>query len=378
MSNSFLPTGFSRRFVVIIVVVALLVPAGAGVAAAQSFQGAAGSVVVAEGETYERVDGVAGAIVVRGTVTGDVTGAAGTIHVTDTGVVEGDIEAAAGTVRIDGVVEGDVDVGGGTIELGEDARIGGTLQAGGGYISLDGSIGGDVRVGAETIVVGPDAAVGGEFRYNAATFDLHPDATIEGDVVQDSDLADSAGPAAGFDGFEIPSWVSAVYGFLANLVLGALLLFAFPRFSTGVADRVADEPLTSGGVGLLALVATPVALVILLLTIVGIPIAVVGAIAFAFAIWIGVVYGQYAVGAWVLDRLGRDNRWLALVVGLLGFALLGTVPFLGGLVTFVAFLLGFGALAVGLRSAYRTRRSAGDTGDTDGRQATLEEATDTE
>ncbi|WP_119818092.1 bactofilin family protein [Halalkaliarchaeum desulfuricum] len=362
----------SRQVLVVVLVAALLLPVGVGTVAGQSFQGAAGTVVVEEGTTYEQVDGVAGAIVVRGTVTGDVSGAAGTIHVTETGVVEGNIEAAAGTVRIDGTVEGNVDVGAGTVEVGETARIGGSLQTGAGYVSIDGTIDGDVRAGAETIAVGQNAVIGGEFRYDAANFERHPDATIEGDVIRDRGLSGTFGPGfgVGFDGFQIPTWASVTYGFLANLLLGALLLFAFPRFSTGVADRVAGEPLKSGGVGLLTLVAVPIALVVLLLTVVGVPLAIVGAIAFAFAIWIGVVYGQYAVGAWVLGQLGRDNRWLALVVGLLGFALLGTVQYLGGFLEFIAFLLGFGALALGLRGSYRSRR---DEGESTGRQATLDE-----
>ena len=364
----------TRQLLILALVVALLLPAGVGTVAGQSFEGAAGTVVVEEGTTYERIDGVAGAIVVRGTVTGDVSGAAGTIHVTETGVVEGNLEAAAGTVRIDGTVEGNVDVGAGTVEVGETARIGGSLQTGAGYVSIDGTVDGDVRAGAETIVIGPNAVVGGELRYDAANFERHPDATIEGDVIRDPGLSGDFWPGfgVGFEGIQIPTWASVTYGFLANLLLGALLLFAFPRFSTGVADRVAEEPLKSGGVGLLTLVTVPIALVILLLTIVGIPLAIVGAIAFTFAIWIGVVYGQYAVGAWLLGNAGVDNRWLALLVGLFGFALLGAVPYLGGLLSFAAFLLGFGAFALGLRGSYRSNRDEGEPG---GRQATLEEAT---
>lgn len=362
-------TDLSRQFAILLLVVALLLPVGVGTVAGQSFQGAAGTVVVEEGTTYDRVEGVAGTIIVRGTVTGDVAGAAGTVHVTETGVVEGNVETAAGTIRIDGTVGGNVDAGAGTLEVGQNARIGGTLQAGAGYVSIDGTVDGDVRVGAETVVVGPNAALGGELRYDAGDLQRHPDATIEGDVVRDSNVAGQAGSGPNLDQFQIPTWASVTYGFLANLLLGALLLFAFPRFSTGVADRVAGEPLASGGVGLLALVAVPVALVILVLTIVGIPLAVVGAIAFAFAIWIGVVYGQYAVGAWVLGLAGVDNRWLALVIGLFGFALLGAVPYLGGLAELAAFLLGFGALTLGLRGGYRSRRGGGSSG----RQTSLDE-----
>jgi hypothetical protein len=128
----------------------------------------------------------------------------------------------------------------------------------------------------------------------------------------------------------------------------------------------------TGGVGLLALVGVPVGLVLLVITLVGIPLAVVGAVAFAGAVWAGLVYGQYAVGVRALAAVDREGRWSALVVGLVGFALLGAVPILGGLLELGALLLGLGALVLGLREAYR-RRSGDRPAD---RQSTLDESFD--
>lgn len=179
-------------------------------------------------------------------------------------------------------------------------------------------------------------------------------AAIEGQVIEDASLGGDLGP--GFASLTVDRWVSAVYGLLANLVLGAVLLAVFPTFSAGVADRVADAPVTSGGVGLLALIAIPVLIAVFAITIIGIPIAILGALAFGLAVWVGVVYGQYAVGAWAIGLTDRENRWLALVVGLVGFALLSLIPILGGLLEFLALLLGFGALWIALRDAYRGRR----------------------
>jgi len=61
-----------------------------------------------------------------------------------------------------------------------------------------------------------------------------------------------------------------------------------------------------------------------------------------------------------------------IVVGLVGFALLGAVPILGGLLELGALLLGLGALVIGLRDAYR-RRSGDGPAD---RQSTLDESFD--
>ena len=110
---------------------------------------------------------------------------------------------------------------------------------------------------------------------------------------------------------------------------------------------------------MLALVGGPILLALVAITIIGIPLAVLGAIAFGLAIWVGVVYSQYAVGAWVLRRAGRDDQWLALVAGLVGFAVLDVIPVLGGFLVFGALLLGLGALALELRDLCRARRRSG-------------------
>mgnify|MGYP006283448707 CR=1 FL=1 len=357
-----------RRVGSLALVCVLALSLATGVAGAQSVRGASGTVVVDADETVESVEAVAGTIIVRGTVTGDLSGAAGTIHVTETGRVGGSVEAAAGTVRIDGQIGGDVSVGAGTLDVTETARIGGSVEAGAGYASVNGRVDGDVTVGAETVVLGPNARIEGDFRYDAATLDRDPGATVEGAVVREA--RGDGGPFGGST--VVGDALGAVYELLANLLFGAILLFAFPDFSAGVASRVGASPGRTGGVGLLALLGVPVVLVLLAVTLVGIPLAVVGAVAFAGAVWAGLVYGQFAVGVRVLAVADRENRWLALVVGLVGFALLGAVPVLGGLLELGALLLGLGALVLGLRDAYR-RRSGGRPAD---RQSTLDESFD--
>jgi len=356
-----------RRFGSIVLVLTLLIAVAPGVAAAQSFQGASDVVVVGPNERYGTIEGFAGTVVIRGTVTGDVSALAGSVHVTETGTVGGDLTAAAGTVSVDGNVRGDVSAAGGTVTVGERAIVRGDLDVGAGYLTIDGIVAGSVGASADTIVLGPSADIGGEFRYDAVTFARDPGATIGGSVVEDETIGGRAGPAVG----TVPAWVGAVYGLLANLLLGAVLLTLFPRFSERVAGNVTDSPVTAGAVGLGTLLLVPLLLVVVAVTIVGIPFSLLGAVVFGLLVWVAVVYGQYAVGAWALGYLGRERRWLALVVGLVGFAVLGAVPVLGALVQFLALVLGLGALALALRDASRgQRREAG------GRQTTLEESTE--
>ncbi|MFC5278928.1 polymer-forming cytoskeletal protein [Halorubrum rubrum] len=350
--------GYGRRIVVTLLIVGLLVPLATGGAAAQSIEGASGSIVVDEGETVDGIESVAGTVVVRGTVAGDLSGAAGSIRIAETGRVEGNVDAAAGTLVVDGTVEGDVRTGTGSFELTDTGRVDGSIDVGAGSIVVDGTVGGDVRAAGDSVAIGPNAEVGGEFRYDAEEFTRSPDASVAGGVVEDASLRGDAGVGFGMD--VAPSWFGTAYAFAANLVLGAVLLLAFPRFSRDVAARVEADPLASGGIGLLTLVAVPLALLLMTITIVGIPLALLGIAGYVAAVWIAAVYGRYAVGMWVTRRLGAENRWIALVGGLLGFAILGAIPLVGGVVELLALLLGLGALAFGLRDRYRRGRRTTD------------------
>lgn len=358
----------ARRIALGLLAAMVLLGTSVGIAAAQ--EETRGNVVVEEGETVDSVDAVAGTVVVRGTVTGDVEVFAGSVQVAPTGDVGGDVDATAGSIRIDGTVDGTVRAVGGSVDVGETAQIGGDLEAGAGSVYLDGAVGGEVRAAAGSVTLGPNTDVTGDVRYDTEEFSRADGATVGGEVVHDSELGEAIG--GGFQGAALPWWLWPAFGFLASLLLGAVLLALLPLFSADVAQRVRDDPLPSGGVGLLVLVGVPILLALLAITIVGIPLALLGIGAYVAVLWIGSVYGQYAIGAWALGRLGYENRWLALVVGLLGVTLLGAVPYVGGLVELLVLLLGLGAFALGLWNSYRGRRRRTPA---DERQTTLQEAT---
>lgn len=347
------PAARLRRLLVLLVAAVVVLATVPGHAVAAPVQGVAGTVVVAPGETVDSVQVLAGTVVVRGTVTGDVEVAAGTLLVA--GVVEGDVNAGAGTVVIEGQVDGDVSVGTGSLTIAENATVGGTLEAGAGSATVAGTVVGDAAIGAGSIVLEPTATFRGDLRYAGELTDQG--ATVEGTLERDDSLA---GVPVGPDG-GVGELLVAVYGLLVSLAVGAVLLLAFPARSRRLATRVVEAPLKAGLYGLVALVGVPVVLVLLAVTLVGIPLAIAGALLFALAIWVASVYGGYAVGEWLLGYTDVDNRWVALALGLLVVALVARVPVLGGLVWFAVLLLGLGGIAAGGLEAYRGRRGAAST-----------------
>jgi cytoskeletal protein CcmA (bactofilin family) len=341
----------ARRAIALVMVLTLVLAAGPGLAAAETRAGS--TVTVGPGETIDSLEVVAATVVVHGTIEGNLDGAAADVRISETGVVEGDVNIAAASLTIDGDVRGDVSAGVATFVLGDGATVAGDLNVGAADATLAGQIDGDVAIGGDTIIVADSAVIAGELRYDG-DLTQREGASVAGPVVRDDSLGQTE-----FEFTPLPDGVGAAYGFLANLVLGAILLVAFPGTTRAIASTVAEHPLRAGGYGFLVLIAIPVVLVLIALTIVGIPLTIIGAVLFAFVAWAATVYGWFAIASWTLARLDVENKWAALTVGLLVAAALGFVPILGGIVSFLVFILGLGALALVLDSYRRDRRNAG-------------------
>lgn len=335
----------TERILAVFVVGLLLLSLGTGVAAADS--GVSGTAIVESDEQVSEISGVYGTIIIEGTVTGDLSGLAGDITVREGGVVEGDIDAAAGNMQIAGTVGGNVASGAGSVHLSETGEIQGEMDVGAGDVRIDGGVGGDARIVAETIRIGEAATIAGSLIYDGE-LQGNQDA-VAGDITRDQALG--AGMLEDLQPFA--PWIFTAYAFVFNLLLGAVLIGLFPQFSRGVGERVANAPLRSGVVGLAALIGVPILLALVAVSVVGIPFSLVGILFFLFIIWVGLVYGRFAVGFWLVRRAGSNSLWLGLIVGLLVAAALELVPIVGNFLNLLILLVGLGALFIGL---YRQRQ----------------------
>ncbi|WP_436909665.1 bactofilin family protein [Halosimplex marinum] len=378
MSRTDSPAG-ATRFVALVCVLALAAALAPGAAAAVPFANdapAAGApaggqfvdqtvgsdVVVGPDETVSDLEVVSGDVVVRGTVEGDVEAAAGSVRVT--GEVTDDVEAAAGSVTVQGRVGGTVESAAGSVEVGPDAAVGGDVEAAAGTVTVAGTVDGDVT-GSETVRLEDGATVHGDVAYGES-LDRADGAAVDGTVTHDESLS--------FDGLQwgvtvddlealddlafLPSPVVGLLTAVGALVVGALLLVVFPDFSGEMVETVTDQPGRSVAAGLATMIAVPAALVAVALTIIGLPLAFAGGAVFALAAWVALVYGEYLVGRRVLAEAGVENRWAALLVGVVGIELLAEIPVFGDLLTFGVALLGLGAGALTIAA----RRRDGDDG----------------
>jgi len=104
--------------------------------------------------------------------------------------------------------------------------------------------------------------------------------------------------------------------------------------------------LKAGGVGFMTLVAVPVASIILAVTFIGFPIALITLILYLIACYLAKIVVAEFVGRSVMKNSGA----VSLLVGLLLVILAVNLPWIGTLINFLLILLGLGAIAL---SVYR-------------------------
>ncbi len=96
----------------------------------------------------------------------------------------------------------------------------------------------------------------------------------------------------------------------------------------------------------------PVVSILVMFTLVGIPLGVIALLSLALLYAMGYVAAALALGRTMVKE--PTSRYLAFLAGLIILRVVGLIPVIGGLVTFVAAAYGVGALAIaGRRAAQR-------------------------
>jgi len=140
------------------------------------------------------------------------------------------------------------------------------------------------------------------------------------------------------------------------MLVGWLGLLLYPGFFRATTQLVASD-WRSLGLGLGVLAGGPVAMVVAAITLVGFPVSLILLAVYLIAIYLAKIWVGAFLGRMILNPSGstKGDWLLGLLVGLLILAIVGFIPYLGGLLHFVVVCLGLGAFAWQL---YRSSRPA--------------------
>lgn len=255
-------------------------------------------------------------------------------------------------------LDGSLIIFGGVATLETDSRVTGDVVLVGGAVTIDGTVEGDVVGVGGTVTLEDDANLAGNLTTVAATLSRDENAEVAGQVITGIDIPFGF---TGFRGIQVPNisdfrpqispvWNAMWFLFRTFLwaALAALLVIFFPNPTTRTAQAITTQPLLAGGLGLLTAIVAPLLLIAMAVTIIGIPVSLLGSLILVIA-W---VMGFVAVGLELGLRIGRSfhRDWpLAVAAGIGTFILALVVNSLDALLPCIGWVIPalVGMLAVG-------------------------------
>lgn len=336
-----------------------------------------------------------GTVTVNDTVTGDFVAAGGNVFLR--GVVLDDVRCAGGTLTISGNIAGDLLIAGGTITIDPAAVIGGSMVVSGGEITVDGTVRGMFKSAAGKVTF--NGTVEKDFEFNGG--DLYLNGTINGAsvlVAHQIDVGGKAalygnvrywtergevifgsalrsGAAADFDTslrtrFERPdfkylgfaSFMAVLWYLMASFILIWLGQWLFGRVFRNAAGTAQAEPVRSLGYGFLYFAVVPVAIVVLFITVVGIPVGLIVLLFYGMLFALANIITALVGAHWIDTRRSFNWRPIQIMLVALGLLvilkLLVAIPFLGWIIKVSAVFIAFGAMLEQTGLLRRTPRTS--------------------
>ncbi len=334
---------------------------------------ALGGVVTLDGDVTGDVAVIAGDVRIGGDVGGSVNVVGGRVDVD--GAVGGSVRGVGGMVDVSGEITGDLVVIGGSARVFSGGRIGGDLIVGGGNIDVRGAVAGDIRGSAARFLLGGD--VGGDVDIDAVRLTASSTAEVAGDLTYRAPLAASISPGASIDGqvnrgaqspfaggeVAVDALLSPLRRLLWALIAGAIVVALLPRGATNI-GRAGRRMLPSLALGLVLIWFVPLAAILLMVSLVGVPVGLILIISWITALYLSQVFVGLAVGRLILpgrwDDGGRGYNLLAMTLGVMVLAglRLAPLPFIPVVVSILVTLIGLGAVVRGVMGRGSSHRAA--------------------
>lgn len=240
-------------------------------------------------------------------------------------------------------IEKDITVFCGKMTL--DGTLRGNLKGGVGELIISGVINGDVSIEAEKITLMPTARILGDFKYKSKKeAKIESGAQVSGETVWTKLEEKEKKTKSIFTG---QSLIPEMLFLLALMVTGIVLTLIFKKNAYQAKQAVGGSFLKSLGLGFVFMVCIPIAMIILLITVIGIPIAIIAFFVYAILIYIAKIPVAAFVGEKIIRALGKQGEpsliW-SMLLGLVVLTLLLNIPYLEWPAYFVVLFTGFGAI----------------------------------
>ncbi len=234
------------------------------------------------------------------------------------------------------------------VAVGGDAKIYGTVM--GSAVA----VGGDIYLGPDAVVHDDCVSVGGEIHMSQG-------AVVYGKIteVDDFDFAGSMFTDMCEDSHWNFPWFLTFIPFVGILIIGVVFIAIMPNQFGRVSDIIVIEPAKSFLSGLAGLLLFIPSILVLVVSILGIPLIPLFVVTVMLLMFFGYFSSAAVVGTKLLSSLGNStsSAILQIIAGLLIFWLVGFIPFIGGMIKFIATIFGWGAVLVVLHQWLKYKKS---------------------
>ncbi len=252
------------------------------------------------------------------TLNDDLTVIGGNATLEQDSTVNGDVAVIGGNVSADGLINGNISVLGGMVNLKDNAVVRGNVN----------QLGGSVYKSEK-------ARVEGSNPFNQAPFRIPTMQTTPLNI--------------NFDAVFAP--LLAFFRALALAALAILAALFAPASIARVGQAAHTQPAVTGGIGLLTAIVAPALLLVLGITIILLPLSLLGLLILGIAIlygWLalGLITGRY-LGQWLNQNWSEPiHAGVGTLVLSLVASMANLIPCVGWLATFIVAVIGLGAVIV--------------------------------
>ncbi len=318
----------------------------------------AGATVTVNSMTAGDLVAAGGTVVVVGNVEQEAIAAGGTLDFSAN--IGGTARLAGGNITVSGPVGGDLVIGGGNINITGKASVAGDLLVAGGNVVVDAPVQGDIRIAGGTVTL--NNKVGGRVYVRASrSLVIGSSAVIDGSIEYSGPQEATVNSGAKISRIKYILVVQKNYqkqiagiitlAFLIKLLAWIIAAFVVVRLRKNLilslVEDIKQKPWGNLGIGVLAAIITPIAVVLLFITLVGYYLAIMLGLIYALLLVAGNLFASIVFGYLILSRLNKPGElmadWQAILIGVVIWLVLAFIPFLGWLIMAAVFLMVFGA-----------------------------------
>ncbi len=250
-------------------------------------------------------------------------------------------------------LDSDLTVMGGSATLQPDSSVNGNVSVMGGNLDISGTVNGDINVMGGTVNLNDTAVIHGSLTSVGGSINRRPNAQIDGEAQNRSNIP-SIPRAPSMPRMNFGAILEPFMVLFRALALGALAILVY-LFAGRPMERISlaahTQPVVVGGIGLLSIFVVPALLLILGITIILLPVSLLGFLLLAIALVFGWLAMGLLTGRQIADWLHQTwSAPLAAGLGTLVLTLLTSlfnfIPCIGWLVSFVVGIMGLGAVII--------------------------------